>query len=397
MCTSSDNQGVRLNGLNLSQGDGNDFLNPGGFATANGTYKTATPFATFLRDTWYNLIASRASGTLNMIHIGHCDALQFFGGLLSRSFYGYMTDMITYSTKLSPSDYNTINAPYTAPLTGTPLFTQLSQAATSSAVGAFSLRAVNGVTAKAVQIRRSSDSATQDFWADSLGNLLTAPVTGQLLQNWLGGSTATLLTWYDQSGRGNNATGTSTIYKTSNVNMQWAIQSGSLLTVSSPSTFITNSNFTIHSVTRRTTTSTSPSNQSIYAYTPGNTWNGTVAYNRITVLYNTAGNRLALQSVNTSIAQYSVITNSGCGLYSTSGPVDYLSVIWNGSTTQMYYNGSTSASSAAAMFDNIPNTNNFYLLGCPAYGSVVGGEFGEVIVFNTALSAADVSTLYLGR
>jgi hypothetical protein len=63
----------------------------------------------------------------------------------------------------------------------------------------------------------------------------------------------------------------------------------------------------------------------------------------------------------------------------------------------MYYNGSTSASSAAAMFDNIPNTNNFYLLGCPAYGSVVGGEFGEVIVFNTALSAADVSTLYLGR
>ena len=63
----------------------------------------------------------------------------------------------------------------------------------------------------------------------------------------------------------------------------------------------------------------------------------------------------------------------------------------------MYYNASTSASTAAATFGNIPNTNNFYLLGCPAYGSVVGGEFGEIIVFNTALSASDISTLYSAR
>jgi hypothetical protein len=169
LCTSSDNQGVRLNGLNLSQGDGNDFLNPGGFATANGTYKTATPFATFLRDTWYNLIASRASGTLNMIHIGHCDANHFFGGLLSRSYYGYMTDIITYSTKLSPSDYNMINAPYTSPLTGTPLFSQLSASATSSAVGAFSLRAVNGTSVKAVQVRPVAEFPPTGFTSAATG------------------------------------------------------------------------------------------------------------------------------------------------------------------------------------------------------------------------------------
>jgi hypothetical protein len=90
-------------------------------------------------------------------------------------------------------------------LTGTPLFSQLSQAATSSAVGAFSLRAVNGTSARAVQVRRSSDSATQDFYADRLGNLLTAPVTGQPLANWLGGATGYVTTWYDQSGAGNHA------------------------------------------------------------------------------------------------------------------------------------------------------------------------------------------------
>ena len=91
-------------------------------------------------------------------------------------------------------------------LTGTPLFSQLSQDATSSAVGAFSLRAVNGTSVKAVQVRNGTTSATQDFYADRLGNLLTAPVVGQSLADWLGGATGYVTTWYDQSGRGNHAT-----------------------------------------------------------------------------------------------------------------------------------------------------------------------------------------------
>jgi hypothetical protein len=48
-------------------------------------------------------------------------------------------------------------------------------------------------------------SLTQDFYADERGNLLTAPVTGTTLQNWLGGATGYVTTWYDQSGRGNHA------------------------------------------------------------------------------------------------------------------------------------------------------------------------------------------------
>jgi hypothetical protein len=45
-----------------------------------------------------------------------------------------------------------------------------------------------------------------DFYADRLGNLLTALVTGTKLANWLGGATGYVTTWYDQSGRGNHAT-----------------------------------------------------------------------------------------------------------------------------------------------------------------------------------------------
>ena len=48
-------------------------------------------------------------------------------------------------------------------------------------------------------------SLAQDFYADERGNLLTAPVVGTSLQNWLGGATGYVTKWYDQSGRGNDA------------------------------------------------------------------------------------------------------------------------------------------------------------------------------------------------
>jgi hypothetical protein len=88
------------------------------------------------------------------------------------------------------------------------LFSKLSSSAVSSAISAFSLRAVNGETALAVNVRNGTTSATQDFYADRLGNLLTAPVTGQSLSSWLGGATGYVATWYDQSGAGNHATQT---------------------------------------------------------------------------------------------------------------------------------------------------------------------------------------------
>jgi hypothetical protein len=45
----------------------------------------------------------------------------------------------------------------------------------------------------------------QDFYADERGNLLTAPVVGTTLRNWLGGATGYVTKWYDQSGKGNDA------------------------------------------------------------------------------------------------------------------------------------------------------------------------------------------------
>jgi hypothetical protein len=53
-------------------------------------------------------------------------------------------------------------------------------------------------------------SLAQDFYADRLGNLLTAPVTGQTLAKWLGGGTGYVTTWYDQSGAGQHMAQTTT-------------------------------------------------------------------------------------------------------------------------------------------------------------------------------------------
>ena len=43
---------------------------------------------------------------------------------------------------------------------------------------------------------------SSDFWADRRGNLLTAPVTGQPLGDWLQGVTGRVDTWYDQTVNG---------------------------------------------------------------------------------------------------------------------------------------------------------------------------------------------------
>ena len=153
-------------------------------------------------------MARRAAGSMSMAYIGQCSPISKTppGWLIPRSFYGYMTDMVTFSSPPGQSAYSAYFASQVSPLTGTPLFTQLSSSAAASSVGAFSLRAVNGTSARAVNVRNGTTSATQDFYADRLGNLLTAPVTGQSLASWLGGATGYVTTWYDQSGRGNHAT-----------------------------------------------------------------------------------------------------------------------------------------------------------------------------------------------
>jgi hypothetical protein len=51
-------------------------------------------------------------------------------------------------------------------------------------------------------------ASSTDFYADRLGNLLTAPVTGQSLAKWLGGATGYVTTWYNQIQPGQDVSAT---------------------------------------------------------------------------------------------------------------------------------------------------------------------------------------------
>jgi hypothetical protein len=98
-----------------------------------------------------------------------------------------------------------------------------------------------------------------DFWADRLGNLLTAPVIGQRIQDWLGGATGYVSTWYDQSGAGNNMNQTNLANQPT---IQRATKGGGYMIVFSSSaanyfigpsyTVLNNTNYTICQCERRT-------------------------------------------------------------------------------------------------------------------------------------------------
>ena len=78
-------------------------------------------------------------------------------------------------------------------------------------------RLLTSYTGDCVKLRRSSDDDETDFGFDANGDLDTTAI---LL--WLGGNTAYLVTWYDQSGNGHDAaqavTGEQPIYNVSGLN-----------------------------------------------------------------------------------------------------------------------------------------------------------------------------------
>jgi hypothetical protein len=72
-------------------------------------------------------------------------------------------------------------------------------------------RVSTSYTGPTMNIRRSSDNATSDFYASPHGQFgTTVNGTGTSLESWLESSTAYVVTWYDQSGKGNHATQTTT-------------------------------------------------------------------------------------------------------------------------------------------------------------------------------------------
>lgn len=78
---------------------------------------------------------------------------------------------------------------------------------------AFSVRVVvSTYNGPVFNLRRSSDNATSDFYTNATQSYLTtgANGSGTTYATWIGANTAYVVTWYDQSGRGNHCTQSNT-------------------------------------------------------------------------------------------------------------------------------------------------------------------------------------------
>jgi hypothetical protein len=83
------------------------------------------------------------------------------------------------------------------------VFDSLSASAAASAVGVYSLRSLISFYARVVNIRNGTTNATQDFYADTSGNLTTLTGgSGQTLISWLSGATGFVSILYDQTTNG---------------------------------------------------------------------------------------------------------------------------------------------------------------------------------------------------
>ena len=322
-------------------------------------------------------------------------------------------DLRIFNTALSASQVNSIYAAQGMPGKATGL---VSGSGTSNLVGqtissristaplsAFSLRAINGTAVRAVRVLRKSDNAQQDFWADRLGNLLTAPITGQPLQNWLGGSASNILTWYDQSGNGRDATGTqATIVRTSNVNQQWAINPANGGLSLSGGAFLNGTDFTITCTTKRLGTQ---GNDGVYGYGANASW---VAPASVAATYgdNTRFGLVMPNAGSTSVtfndSSYSAAFSSNANVLPSSfvaatEPTIYTAVTLTGSQQRMYINGTANGLPISTRTQLSANASTGFTIGTVNYYGNFLGEIGELIIFNTALSASDISTLYSAR
>ena len=233
----------------------------------------------------------------------------------------------------------------------------------------------------------SNASWTSDFYADRLGNLLTAPVTGQTLANWLGGATGYVTTWYDQSGRGNHASQATAanqpiIQKATKgpgymVNFNGTSQ---FVTLSADSQFLNGTNLIVNAVALRTATVSRP-NYIIGTNSP------TVSYQRFFLGF----------ASDTSIAM--PVTGAPTGItipaYNASNePVIYMT---GGLTPSrvLYQNNVLGGTNVDTALLSVPSGYSYsigYTVGAATY--YYQGNLFELLIFTSALNQTQVTQIY---
>ncbi|HLZ87485.1 MAG TPA: arabinofuranosidase catalytic domain-containing protein, partial [Puia sp.] len=245
---------------------------------------------------------------------------------------------------------------------------------TATPLVAFSLRQLSSAyTGKAIQVRRSSDNASQDIGFTATGNLDTAA-----LKTFVGSGNGYVSIWYDQSGNGYNATQTT-------VANQPVIMSGGVINRDNgqPSVYTSATGF--------------------LTYGPVSQLSGTTQVTRMEVCRSRDANNLAiteglgtyqldLQFFPTKIwVQFetgNIVANAA-----VSNPTTLMSInsVRNSGASQLYVNTALLGSATATIMTFSAPVTGYIGVRFDYLSSNTGipGAFSETILFNSVLSDAD--------
>jgi hypothetical protein len=259
---------------------------------------------------------------------------------------------------------------------------KLSSYAQASFTAGYSLRLLKGdYTGPMLNVRRSSDNATQDFFGDIQGNLGTIRFgNGQSLISWLNGSTAFVTTWYDQSGYNRPVTNTTN-------SLQPTLSTTGNIVYNGSSTYLNNttppltSGIQKYSVLSNATTNSSSPFGNVYDHNASSLTN----HQRVSLIF---GSTLAFSGEGNDV-----------GIIPCTLNVNYKSVFLMNSTLStnnisLYCNGTLyqATTNTPASLNPIP----YYLnIGRKSYGTeYFSGNINEVLFFNINLTANEALTYY---
>lgn len=221
----------------------------------------------------------------------------------------------------------------------------------------------------------SNASFNTDFYADRLGNLLTAPVTGRPLASWLGGGTGYVTTWYDQSGKGSHMS-------CSSISIQPKID-----TVNKWIDFKTSAWF---DTSATPTTGPVPySNTQNYTIicrhnTIGNSRGGICGVSNAAPNYNTTNYTNNFRGTGGGYQNYWYGNDVNGGTYAAGNSVSFK---WDGTNRYIYSNGSLVTTVASSNWWQTSSSTQ--MIGKTTNDVTMNGEMYYLFMFNTALSDAD--------
>ena len=119
-----------------------------------------------------------------------------------------VAEVIVYNRTLTPLEVSRVERflanKYNLPVQAPAYYVLDSVIASSTCVAAYAMKRLSTTyTGPTARFIRASDSAQSDFFADASGNMTTAlDNIGTNFRTWVNGTTANIVTWYDQTGRG---------------------------------------------------------------------------------------------------------------------------------------------------------------------------------------------------